>query len=282
MVGIRRSCGGCRRSVGVRGEAVSLTFLVHAREESVSAASVPTVGEITTAMRYAERGIYTVVPSCDGFAQCIAGVLPRALGGGMSQPTHGIAHSRTAVNGGWVGPSPRITRSMPTGVSVTHAAWVWHITDAQQAASALQNDTAQRAFMERLRADVHTSLATGATHNTLGDHWQVTVQPYVASVNGPLSWWASGAAASEANYINTWPNPITSSASGVVPGPAADNPVGPNPPAPWSLFTLGMVGAGVLLTGYVVVQVTPALVEAFRSKRSEPKTAPQSNPRRRR
>lgn len=261
---------------------MSLAFLVHGIEESALQESVPTVGEITTAMRYAERGVYTVVPSCDGFAQCIAGVIPRALGDGIAQSTEGrgIAHSRTAVNGGWVGPSPRVTRAMPTGINVTHAAWVWFLTDAQQAASGLQHDTAQRAFMERLRADVHTSLAHAATHNTLGDHWRVTVQPYVESVNGPLSWWQSGAAASQANYINRFPDPVTQAVPGATPAAPVDNPVGPNPSAPMSLFTMAMIGVGVLTGGYVLVQIAPALGDALRSKsRPSPAPTPTPNPR---
>jgi hypothetical protein len=264
--------------------AMSLTFLAHAVEESALQESAPTVGEIQQQMRYAERGIYTLVPSCEGFAECLAGVLPRALGAGISQPVEnrGIAHSRLAINGGWVGPAPRITRAMPTGINVTHAAWVWHLTDEQQAASGLQGDTAQRAFADRLRDDIHTSLALGATHNTLGDHWTVTVQPWAEATNGSLEWWASGKAAGEVNYANRWPNPITQAAAGVVPGPAVDNPVGPNPSEGMSLFTMAMIALGVVVGGYVVVQVTPAIVGAFKSGSSPSAAAKQKNPTRRR
>lgn len=268
---------------------MSLAFLVHAVEESALQQSAPTAGEIQRAMRYAERGVYTVVPSCVGIDECIAGVIPRALsdviGAGQPPESRGIPHQRTDVNGGWVGPSPRITRAMPTGVNVTHAAWVWYLDDAQQAASGLQGDTAQREFMARLQADVHTSLATGATHNTLGDHWRVTAQPYAPAVNGSLEWWSSGKAAGEANYVNTWPNPVVQAATGVVPGPAVDNPVGPNPDAPWSLFTMAMVGLSVVVGGYVVVQVTPAIVDAFKQRQAEPALphhTPVQNPRKRR
>ena len=178
---------------------------------------------------------------------------------------------------------------MPTGVNVTHATWVWHLTDEQQAASGLQGDTAQSRFANRLRDDIHTSLALGASHNTLGNQWAVTVQPWSESINGSLEWWASGKAASEVNYANRWPNPVTQAAAGIIPGPAVDNPVGPNPSEGMSLFTMAMIAMGMVVGGYVLVQVTPAIVGAFKhrptlpaSKASSSREPALANPPRRR
>ena len=153
---------------------MGVAIVIHATERSIleSNAVGLTVARITAAFRSAERGVFVV---------------------------DGVPRSRTAANGGWYGPAPRVTRQAPFGAFVTQATWVWALNDAQVAASGLTSAVAQQAFAARLAADVATSL------RAMGGSWTVTHEPYNEAINGPMSWWSSGAAAHDAVFINNFP-----------------------------------------------------------------------------
>ena len=230
---------------------MGVAIVIHAMERSIleSSAVGLTVARITAAFRNAERGIFTA---------------------------DGVSHSRGPDNGGWYGPAPRITRQAPFGSFVTQATWVWVLNDAQQATSGLASSVAQQAFAARLAADVATSL------HAMGGSWTVTHEPYSDAINGPLSWWSSGAAAHDVVFINNFPALF----GRLEPD---DNPIGPNNPlaqgAGGNPHTnpLGSVAwiVGGLAVLVVAVQFGPAIA-SWVPRKPEPKTEPkQINPRRR-
>lgn len=111
-------------------------------------------------------------------------------------------------DGGFVGPSPRITRTAPLGSFQTVAAWVytWPRYDP---ASPPSDRAPLRELVELLRAAV--------ARNTGAD--SVTVERYTARRNGALSWWASGEAAI------TRTRDVAPSLAGRFDAP--ENPIGP-------------------------------------------------------
>lgn len=227
---------------------MSLAIVIHATERSSIQASAPTTPEIVAAMRRVSRDVF-----------------------GDRQ--------RTALNGDWVGPAPRVTRSAPVGAFVTQAAWVWLLSDAQQAASGLSTPEAVRAFTQRLVDDTHAALRSGATHNAFGDDWTVEALGYSEAVNGPLAWWRSGEA-TRATFVDSFPELTTRTLQ-------LDNPIGPTHAQPSTGFggmmtALAVIAAAVAVT-MVAVEVAPAFSAlAVARPRPAEKTAPTANPGRRR
>lgn len=90
-------------------------------------------------------------------------------------------HSRTALNGGWIG-TIAITRNAD---GTAEAQRTWSLDDAQMTASGLTNTTAVQAFAQRLADDVHVKLVEWASRNRggqLGDFWTVVATPAIAGV----------------------------------------------------------------------------------------------------
>lgn len=91
-------------------------------------------------------------------------------------------HSRTTLNGGWVG-ALSITRHADGTAEVQRT---WSLTDAQQAASDLTTEAAVRAFAQRLADDVHAKLRQRASRNVggqIGDFWSVVAGPRAATLD---------------------------------------------------------------------------------------------------
>ncbi len=168
---------------------MSVAYLIHGTERSALLANMPTSAECGAALRTVSMG---------------------------------------ANGGGWVGPAPRVVKNaLPLGVTggyVTQVAWVWFVNDAQQAALGLTTADAQIAFGNRLQVVARNALASSASHSTLlRSDWTVDWSAYDAAINGPLSWWQSGAASRDAVFIDSVPDGM----SRLTP---PDNPIGPNNP----------------------------------------------------
>ena len=89
-----------------------------------------------------------------------------------------------ATRGNWVGPGPRVTRTstFPERFG-TFAAWVYQWPVGQ---------TPSEATVEQLRRNVKTAV------DATSSGWQsVTVMPYSATMNGPISWWECTGAPSQ-------------------------------------------------------------------------------------
>jgi len=103
-------------------------------------------------------------------------------------------HSRTALNGGWIG-TIAITRNAD---GTAEAQRTWSLDDAQVAASGLTNTTAVQQFAQRLADDVHVKLVEWASRNRggqLGDFWTVVATPAIAGVPAPIptdAGWSTG------------------------------------------------------------------------------------------
>ena len=102
-------------------------------------------------------------------------------------------HSRTALNGGWIGVIA-ITRNADGTVEAQRT---WGINDAQQAASGLTTPAAINAFADRLADDVHVKLIEWASRNRggqLGDFWQVVGNVRADIPTSPVpGGWSAGA-----------------------------------------------------------------------------------------
>jgi len=103
-------------------------------------------------------------------------------------------HSRTALNGGWIG-TIAITRNADGTVEAQRT---WALNDAQMAASGLTNTTAAQAFAQRLAEDVHVKLIEWASRNRgwqMGDFWTVVATPSIAGTPTPVphdAGWTTG------------------------------------------------------------------------------------------
>lgn len=103
-------------------------------------------------------------------------------------------HSRTALNGGWIG-TIAITRNADGTVEAQRT---WALDDAQITASGLTNTTAVQQFAQRLADDVHVKLIEWASRNRggqMGDFWTVVATPAIAGVPAPVptdAGWSTG------------------------------------------------------------------------------------------
>jgi len=124
---------------------------------------------------------------------------------------------RQAVLPGWgtfVGPGPRVVRGRFDGcnaATATKAAWMIDMPFAEDAITAAQYEIQARLLdaLETLRDPNNTDrwwtaagvgllvvspLLSALTFARKSGHWDVAFVPYTESLNGPVSWWESGAA----------------------------------------------------------------------------------------
>mgnify|MGYP001558582601 CR=1 FL=1 len=137
-----------------------------------------------------------------------------------------------APRGRWVGPGPRVSRTVPAGAFITRAAWVWEWNDADLATYAGGVDAANRLLKNGLMnalANVSSGWSSGV------------VIPWVEGINGPISWWQA-----------TGPNSATVTTTrtdfptGLARLGADDNPVGPSNAQTTPQPNLGTLGAGAV------------------------------------
>jgi len=90
------------------------------------------------------------------------------------------------ADGDWIGSGARVTRTAVIGERfATRVAWVY----GWPAGGPWDPRAALGELAAILRARVASEL------EALGGSWEVATAPWAEAVNGPLSWWASGAAA---------------------------------------------------------------------------------------
>lgn len=179
--------------------------------------------------------------------------------------------------GQWAGPSPRVTKWQTILTTTTHVAWVYLLTGVAR----------PEGFAQTLSDEVGAALVRDASHTLplVAPTWNIQVQPYNETENGAQEWWESGAAATEALWVDHAP-PLSGQ---VIPGavsPVEDNHTGPNglhrPPAePNPLSALTWL-VGLTVVGIGLIEFGPEIVAALRSRRAQPAHVPVQNPRRRR
>ena len=176
-----------------------------------------------------------------------------------------IVGTSDAGRGDWVGPGPRVTRrdfAAPTSYTVSAAGvYSWPATGGTTPA-----------LVAELNGNIARVMREIATLSTGG--WRITIVPFNATVNGPLSWWTCATGSVDcAQRTRT-----RDSSNVVVPtvGEAHENPTGPTteattPPGPFDgLITAAKwVGgaAAVGTVGYFAIQ----LYNSSKSSRSDTK-----------
>jgi len=139
--------------------------------------------------------------------------------------------------GGWVGPRPRVTRSIRelTGHAwITEVAWPYQWPDA----AGVDPARVQRQVLDAVQRQLGSE----------SSDWTIRLEPYSETVNGPLSWWQSGAA----SVTQTQEQPPTG--GGRLDAP--ENPVGPTTAATHPTTAMdwfrGLQGAGKSMLPWVV------------------------------
>lgn len=159
--------------------------------------------------------------------------------------------------GDFVGPNPRVTRDMQVahldpnmflnhGDYLTRASWLYQMPDIDPSVSAVDRARLLSDRYSRLRDQLLVNLRAESPETDPGSVWTVQILGYDPAVNGAVTWWQSGAAATSPTYINSWPAALAT----------PDNPVGPNDTSPFvggvdlapPLPTLPQVGSA-LMTG---------------------------------
>lgn len=141
----------------------------------------------------AVRNALTTPPSDaavrEAFASVERGIFPDANG----------QHSRTALNGGWIG---AFAIARPDGA--IEASRTWHLTDAQQQASGITNVAALHAFAQRLTNDLTTALVQRDTRPSTNAAGFWTVTATVRPSDGSVGANDLVTAPAEASSLGTW------------------------------------------------------------------------------